>query len=216
MMLLLSRAHYPVNVLGPGRRAGIWFQGCGIGCRGCLSRDTWSFDEGSRVEVEDVLDWCRGLPSDGVDGITISGGEPFDQPEALDALLRGLRSWRGDLGRPVDLLCYSGRSLSVLERNYHDILRLCDALIPEPFLDHQPDGVLWRGSANQPVVCLSELGRSRYSSVPVDGSDRRRFQVEVDGEKIWYIGIPRRGDMERLYLEAQERGLVQEGVSWKA
>ena len=41
MELSLSRVHFPVTTLGPGRRLGIWFQGCSIRCPGCISADTW-------------------------------------------------------------------------------------------------------------------------------------------------------------------------------
>lgn len=41
MRMILSRLHFPVTTLGPGRRIGVWFQGCSIRCAGCISRDTW-------------------------------------------------------------------------------------------------------------------------------------------------------------------------------
>ncbi len=44
MNILLNKAHFPVTVLGPGRRIGIWLQGCSIGCAGCISQDTWEAD----------------------------------------------------------------------------------------------------------------------------------------------------------------------------
>jgi anaerobic ribonucleoside-triphosphate reductase activating protein len=87
--LELNKAHWPVTVLGPGRRIGLWVQGCTIGCRGCVSQDTWPRDPRKRIAVPELLDWCRRTAKDGPDGITISGGEPFEQPAGLRALLDG-------------------------------------------------------------------------------------------------------------------------------
>jgi anaerobic ribonucleoside-triphosphate reductase activating protein len=39
MKIAVSKAHYPVTVLGPGKRIGIWL-GCRIQCKGCVSQDT--------------------------------------------------------------------------------------------------------------------------------------------------------------------------------
>ena len=50
----LSRLHFPVTTLGPGRRIGIWFQGCSIRCPGCISADTWAFRTAAAM-VTDVL-----------------------------------------------------------------------------------------------------------------------------------------------------------------
>jgi len=90
MKLFLSRMHFPVTTLGFGRRVGIWFQGCSIQCPGCVSRDTWAFGRGeTSVEsaCETIDPWLKEA-----DGVTISGGEPFDQPMALAALLGWLRT----------------------------------------------------------------------------------------------------------------------------
>src|SRR6185503_5851184 len=70
----LSRLHYPLTELGPGRRAGVWFQGCTIRCPGCMSVDTWPRRPERAVPVAEVLGWLAGLGP--VDGVTISGGEP--------------------------------------------------------------------------------------------------------------------------------------------
>ena len=86
MHLRISRLHYPVTVLGPGRRIGIWVQGCSIGCPGCLSQDTWSPDAAEPVSVARVIETCRRVSKDELDGVTISGGEPFDQPDGLRCL----------------------------------------------------------------------------------------------------------------------------------
>jgi anaerobic ribonucleoside-triphosphate reductase activating protein len=58
MKLALSPIHYPVRSLGPGAQAGIWFQGCSIRCRGCISSDTWAPDRGLTT-VNDVIELTR-------------------------------------------------------------------------------------------------------------------------------------------------------------
>lgn len=212
MKIRLSRAHHPVTVLGPGRRIGLWTQGCGIGCEGCVARDTWTPDPATEVDLDDVLAWCAGL--EGVDGVTISGGEPFDQPEALDALLAGLDEWRRAHPRPIDFLCYSGRALPALRARYGHILARLDAVIPGPFLAEQAPGLRWRGSANQLLVPLSQLGHERYDAEIDKPLDRARFQVEVDGDTVYQIGVPRPGDMAAFEAAMARRGIRFQEASW--
>src|SRR5688572_31286206 len=101
MTISLSRVHFPITTLGFGRRIGVWFQGCSIQCPGCVSHDTWAFGRG-QTTVDLVCDTLAANLNQ-ADGVTISGGEPFDQPAALEALLRWLR------GRFAgDVLVFSG------------------------------------------------------------------------------------------------------------
>ena len=216
--LLLSKAHYPVTVLGPGRRAGIWVQGCTIGCAGCISRDTWEADPATAVPVVAVLGWLASLPGR-VDGVTISGGEPFQQPRALLALLKGIDDWlKGPQARKVDILVYSGYSYSRLSRfaESREILGLCDAVMAGPYVDRRNDGSPLRGSSNQRLVTLTDLGRERYGEL--DGSGAR-VQVNVqdgpEGRHVYYIGIPGRGDMEQLNSALERAGIHAGEVSWR-
>ncbi|GGV15211.1 radical activating enzyme [Actinomadura cremea] len=237
--LLLAKAHHPVTALGPGTRAGIWTQGCTLHCHGCLSRDTWDADPGRAVPVETILGWLASLPGP-VDGLTISGGEPFQQPAALAALLRGVRAWRDAPTRETirfDILVYSGYVYSRLARSREtrEILDMCDAVITGPYVDRlnprgrHPEGgsLLWRGSANQRVVPLSPLGRERYGAMAEIGKNGKneegagpRVQVSVDegpeGRRVYYIGIPRRDDMEHLTSRLERAGVRSGEVSWRA
>lgn len=215
MFIAVNKAHFPVTVLGPGRRLGIWLQGCSIRCRGCVSRDTWDEDAGRLLPVDALLDWCRGVAGACLDGVTLSGGEPFDQPQALQCLLNGFAAWRTRDALDFDLLCYSGWPMRELERRHPRVLALLDAVIPEPFIDARPTARPWRGSENQPIVPLTPLGVARYGAADAHVHDPR-LQVRVDGERIWYIGIPRHGDMDRLENRCRERGLEFKGVSWRA
>ena len=134
----LNKAHWPVTVLGPGRRIGIWVQGCSIHCPGCVSQDTWPRDAAKAIAVRDLLGWCRKVSANAPDGVTISGGEPFEQPRALLALLDGLSAWRAGANLDFDILCYSGMPLRRLEKDHARLLARLDAVIPEPFVDGLP------------------------------------------------------------------------------
>lgn len=210
MMININKLHFPVTVLGPGQRIGLWVQGCSVGCAGCMSRDTWSKGSHSAVPLDDVVDWCVRQAEIGAEGITISGGEPFEQPEALDALIARLGDWRHKEKREFDILCYSGLPLARLQRGYAHILAKLDALIPEPFQRRRPRVGSWQGSSNQPLILLSELGRNRFADVP----QRRQIQVGLSDGKLFTIGIPDRGDMDRLAEGLRAKGIKLEGASW--
>ncbi len=217
MNISINRAHFPVTVLGPGRRIGLWVQGCSIGCKGCVSRDTWAKDAGRLMPIAQLLQWCRDVAVSGLDGITISGGEPFEQPKALGALLDAMHAWREEAGLDFDILCYSGMPLRRLHERHAGLLSRLDALIPEPFVQSQPRTHAWRGSSNQPLVLLSERARVRYAEHVDDLADvpQRRMQTMVDGERVWVVGIPDRGDMQALEQMCQARGLTLGESSWR-
>ncbi len=215
--LELNKAHWPVTVLGPGRRIGLWVQGCTIHCRGCVSQDTWPKDASKAIAVRDLVAWCRRVAGDTLDGVTISGGEPFEQPMALRALLAALAAWRREAKLDFDLLCYSGYPLKTLQRDHPRLLALLDAVIPEPYADALPQGRVWRGSSNQPLVPLSARGRERYA-IHVDASAEaggKRMQASVEGGRVWMIGIPGRGDMAAVEALCASRGLMLTKVSWR-
>lgn len=215
--LALSRIHYPVDVLGPGRRVGIWVQGCTLTCPGCLSRDTWDPHGGQVVAVPDVVQAVLDLTAGrDVSGVTISGGEPFQQPEALEELLElivpALEQTRTS---PVDVLVYSGFGLATLRKRHARILDLIDALIPEPYRAAEAPGGRWRGSSNQPLVLLSDLARARHE-VPGSGPQpEATMQVAVDDDGVWMIGVPGPGDLRRLEARLRERGVVLSNTSWR-
>jgi anaerobic ribonucleoside-triphosphate reductase activating protein len=244
MKIAINKAHFPVTVLGPGRRIGIWVQGCRIRCKGCVSQDTWDADPGRLTTVARLLTWCRetvAARGGTFDGVTISGGEPFDQPDALKALLAALEQWRSSSRLDFDVLCYSGYPLGHLRRKHAALLARLDAVIPEPFVESQPLEKLWRGSANQSLVPLSARGHERYSpfvDAPADTFGKRIQAGGGDGpratgsdaggtgetatdaarardRRIWFIGIPARGDMAALETLCAERGVQLAQVSWR-
>ncbi|MGH4016378.1 MAG: 4Fe-4S single cluster domain-containing protein [Pseudonocardiaceae bacterium] len=220
-LLRLNRTHYPVTVLGPGVRAGIWVQGCTIGCSGCVARDTWSTDDGAQVDVGAVLDWLDGIEGP-VHGVTVSGGEPFQQPTAVAELLDGIGTWRRARAQDVngaeeiDVLVYSGYPWSRLSRTPRlaALLDRCDAVIAGPYVERRNSAVALRGSDNQRVVPLTPLGERRYRQPEADAG--QRMQVSVTSGQIYCIGIPRSGDMDRLTEHLAEAGVLLEDLTWRA
>lgn len=200
--MLINKIHFPVTTLGYGQRIGVWTQGCSIRCPGCLNRDTWQPSSTSRIEVEEFLESIDGWLQ-AADGITISGGEPFDQPEALTAFLKLLRQiFAGDI------LTYSGYQHQRLFTDHAETLRFVDVLISEPFDSAAGQTLALRGSDNQRIFLLTDLARARYPSNldrQVWGSERR-LDVAVTGNEVWMAGIPRSGDMARFRDQLAERG----------
>jgi anaerobic ribonucleoside-triphosphate reductase activating protein len=76
---------------------------------------------------------------------------------------------------------------------------------------------LWRGSSNQSLVPLSDRGRARYATYVEAAADSfgKRIQAGVDGQRIWFVGIPARGDMAALEATCAARGIELSKVSWR-
>lgn len=204
----LSRLHFPVTTLGPGTRAGIWVQGCSIHCPGCLSRDTWA-PAATLTATGEVAEWVEGHAGDGLTGITVSGGEPLDQPAPLRALLADLRS-RTALAR-LDILLYTGYAYGAVARRHPAVLELVNAVASGPYAGSRPSTHPWLGSGNQVLTLHTELARERF----VPSSGPRQLQVSADGGTMWITGIPGPGDLERLQGLLEERGVLLEDVSWR-
>jgi anaerobic ribonucleoside-triphosphate reductase activating protein len=188
----LSRVHFPVTTLGPGRRVGFWLQGCSIRCPGCISLDTWPAT-GTAIAVDDcvaqVTPWLEAA-----DGVTISGGEPFDQVEGLRALLGRLRAWP-----KLDVLVYSGYSMAALAAKLAELDGLIDTLVSDPYLEDAPQTLALRGSDNQRMHLLTELGRLRFSRLQHATRSGEQFDVMVDLDgSAWLAGIPSRTAWQRL------------------
>jgi len=201
LRIAISRLHFPVTTLGPGRRLGLWFQGCSIRCAGCISADTWrsgSADTTLAQLLAQLAPWLQQA-----DGVTISGGEPFDQPEALAALLDAL-----PLQPQQDVLVYSGHPLERLQATAALRSGRIDALICDPYVGSAPQTLPLRGSDNQRLFLLTARGRERFAQYaqPLDERARALDLMFDDGGSVWLAGIPRPQDLQRLRALLQAQG----------
>jgi anaerobic ribonucleoside-triphosphate reductase activating protein len=95
-------------VNGPGHRAVVWFQGCNLRCRGCFNPASHAFDPDREKPVEEIAEWI--LASKGIEGVTFSGGEPFQQAGDLRRLCEYIKLRRPDFSIGV----FSGYMLQEL------------------------------------------------------------------------------------------------------
>ena len=211
----ISRLHYPVTALGPGRRLGVWVQGCPLACPGCIARDTWDPAGGREVTVADLTAVWQAAVDDGADGLTVSGGEPLQQAAALAEFLRAADAVRRRAGRELDFLLYTGYELDELGAPALAALELADAVITGRYRAAEPGGGIWRGSANQRLRPRTALGERRYRPYVDHVPERAPVQVAVDGRHVWFIGVPTRGTLPRLERALRSRGVSWEGTSWR-
>jgi anaerobic ribonucleoside-triphosphate reductase activating protein len=214
-MARISRLHYPVTALGPGRRLGVWVQGCPLACPGCIARDTWDPAGGREVAVADLTAIWQAAVNDGADGLTVSGGEPLEQAPALAAFLRAADRVRRWADRELDFLVYTGYELDELTAPALEALEFADAVITGRYRAAEPGGGIWRGSANQRLTPRTALGERRYRPYLDHLPERPPVQVAVDDRHVWFIGVPARGDLPRLERALRSRGVGWEGVTWR-
>lgn len=199
-----------VRVLGPNLRAAVWVQGCSLGCAGCLAPYSWSGDGGEAVPVEFLADWVLDIP--GVEGITISGGEPFEQPEAVAAFIDAVRA-RADRG----VVCYSGYTLEALRRSTparRALLERVDLLVDGPYLEYKHADLRWRASFNQRLHALTPRYRTEVDAALRDDTTAGlEFHLSSDGRPS-FVGVPPQPDFIRKFtgaLEARGVALVPHG-----
>lgn len=213
--LRLARAHFPVTALGYGRRLGLWVQGCSLACPGCIAKDTWDPAVGKEVGVDELVSDVRRAIEAGADGLTISGGEPLQQPIGLAALLREVRTLPTTV--PFDVLIYTGYQLNELSPEQAVAAELGDVLITGRYLATEPTRRIWRGSANQELLLLTPLARQRYLPFLEYEPSAPPIQLETDSAgQVWWVGVPNHPETKRqLDRTLAALGYTVRSVSWR-
>lgn len=151
---------------GPGIRYALFVQGCTHHCPGCHNPESQVLDAGTMYDVEAIFADVKAHRI--VRDVTFSGGEPFEQPEALVALARLLKE------AGYGLWVWSGYTYEqLLARDEatpegaatHELLQLADVLVDGPFVQARRTlSLQWRGSANQRVIDLAKTRAARAAA----------------------------------------------------
>jgi anaerobic ribonucleoside-triphosphate reductase activating protein len=153
------------------------------------------------LEIAELIEQIQPWLSE-CDGFTISGGEPFEQEEALTELLLAIRSRSAK-----SILVYSGQALEQLLEQKSVKEGLIDCLVSDPFRIDSPQTLPLRGSDNQRMSFLTSLGKKIFGSTSDLSTTQKRLDVMFDNDGVvWLAGIPMRGDMQNLEKLLASRG----------
>lgn len=169
LIRLASKLQKDSIVDGEGIRAVIWTQGCPHHCPFCQNPETWDYNGGSLVDVEDIKKEINSL--DDEVGVTFSGGDPFEQPEACCELAKYCHKVK------LNVWCYTGYTFEQLlkkadkEPAVMDFLKEIDILVDGPFINRLKSyEVKFRGSKNQRIIKVKEsLKNNKVVIYDIDG-----------------------------------------------
>jgi anaerobic ribonucleoside-triphosphate reductase activating protein len=173
---------------GPGRRFALWFQGCPLRCPGCCNPEMLPFAGGIERSVADVvteLDEAR--HDDGIEGITLLGGEPL--AHAVGAAALALQTQKIGLS----VMVFTGYALEGARKlpdpAVADLLAHTDILVDGPYVRELPDTRRrWIGSTNQRIHFLTD----RYRADDPCWRQPNTLEIRLRGGELSVNGFPAR------------------------
>ena len=171
------------STLGPFLRFALWVQACPFRCADCMTPDAQTESGGTLMPISELADKIINTPS--IEGLTITGGEPFAQAAALVKLIEEVKQTK-DLG----IIVYSGYTLKKLQTlpDAVEWLQLIDLLIDGTYVAALNDGGSLRGSSNQQVHALT----NRYSKIINEnyGQKKRLVEIHLTKDDVMLVGVP--------------------------
>jgi anaerobic ribonucleoside-triphosphate reductase activating protein len=171
---------------GPGTRYALWVQGCSLRCRGCTNPNMFDPRRGIESEVQEIVNSIESAQQESsIEGITLLGGEPFEQPSALAEIAQAAHQ------RGLSVMVFSGYTLEEIRSSNHlgvqRLLEATDLLVDGRFeqdlLSHTRR---WIGSTNQRVHYLS----ARYAAHDMPEDSVQSIQIRMVGDQIEVTGWP--------------------------
>jgi anaerobic ribonucleoside-triphosphate reductase activating protein len=165
---------------GPGLRAVLWVQGCGLACPGCFNPETHSFEGGQRWTVQEAADHilaAQQAARGGLEGLTLSGGEPAVQHRTLAKILKEVHRQSS-----LSVLVFTGYTLEELHKmpGIHQFLSQVDLLIAGRYDSSHRTAHGLVGSANKVLHFLTP----RYSPADLAQIPEAEIILSPDGEII--------------------------------
>lgn len=183
--LLISHYVETTKVLGPFERSALWVHGCCFDCPGCIAKE---MNQSTPKSIESNVAAEIFINIEDTEGITISGGEPFLQAEALSEMLEVIKEKR-DYG----VIVYSGFTYEKLiesaDKNISRFLEQIDILIDGQYREELDDGKPFRGSSNQRIIELTD----RYHNIIHEyyyESDKRNIEINIKEKNVYMVGVP--------------------------
>ena len=175
------------KVNGPGLRFVLWTQGCSKGCKNCFNPETWSFEKYKSLTPLEIFELIK---NSNVSGVTITGGDPLEQPEELLELLILLES----LNLSNGIILFTGYTIDEINKDFllRKSLNYIDVLIDGRFEKDQRISSSLRGSENQNIIYFSS--KIKEEELNID----QEVEVFLEGDKISVTGFP---SVDRKFLK---------------
>lgn len=180
----IERAILGIRTLGPGSRFVIWVNGCYRKCPGCVSERLQAFNP---FNEKDVMQYLSQFDLRGVSGVTISGGEPFEQYQDLYKAVKYFNEQNIE-----DILIYTGYTIDELKAKNNPeidyILNHIAVLIDGPYVQELDSGYgNLKGSKNQRVIILNPKVKPLYDRFYNEIRTMQEFRI---GNIVLAVGIP--------------------------
>jgi len=176
----LSHTLSTSGIYGPGLRYVIWVQGCSLECPGCWNSDLWSEDAGYYTTVHELVSEI--IEENGIEGVTILGGEPLEQPDPVLELIIAVKE------AGLTVMLYTGYEEEELHGPQLDCLALSDIVIMGRYIASLRDTNLrWRGSSNQKIRMMTDV----YEGLEIEERVEVEITVDPHGE-VSMAGYPER------------------------
>lgn len=189
-VIRISHLEESTTVLGPGSRYVIWTQGCEKKCKNCIYPEGQKPDGGRMADVRELIESIASKPK--LTGVTISGGEPFLQFDALEALVKGIKEHT-----KCDIMLYSGYTLEEIrakigQERARRFFSYIDILIDGEYVDEQNNGSMYRGSDNQNIYFFTDKYAAFRDKIYHTKNRDIEFTLNNRNEVVM-IGIPPKG-----------------------
>ena len=170
---------------GPGKRFALWFQGCPLRCPGCCNPEFIPFAGGEAMTLADILRHLDDARGQGIEGITLLGGEPLAHAAGSAALARAARE------RGLTVMVFSGYTIedarAKADPDVDAVLAHTDILVDGPYVRELPDTARrWIGSTNQRIHFLS----GRYRADDPCWRERNTLEIRVRAGEVSVNGFP--------------------------
>ncbi|MEZ4452215.1 MAG: 4Fe-4S single cluster domain-containing protein [Nannocystaceae bacterium] len=175
---------------GPGLRYALWVQGCPLRCKGCCNPEFLEFRPADRRRAGALIDEAIAA---GVEGVSLLGGEPFAQADALAIVAEGVRA------AGLTVMIYSGYTIAELRAlpgpGPARLLAACDLLVDGRYdAARRSDARRFIGSDNQVLHVLSD--RASADDPRLQGP--QHLEIRLRGGEITLNGWPLLGPRTRV------------------
>ena len=176
------------HLYGPGKRLLLFTQGCSLHCKGCINQHLWEFGKGTDVAIDEIFAQCKGL-----DGITLHGGEPLDQANALVELIKKLKQ------QEKTVILFTGYTFKELDKVQKQAWLSSDIVISGRYEEKNRNIYLqFRGSTNQKVF----THKGKYKDYKIK-----------DGQTVAILSFNEQGEMQSRGFRTDELEQLLNAIS---